>query len=240
MSSGYSGSRNAPAQQPPCDIMMKPSVYLPPEQNAHRSEVATLRAPPDPGKPSEVRGFETEVSQQEGREETGSTPVLKLREDGEVEGNFTRHISETCKFSPEEGERLITLRKQLLRVSAEYSTLIELLASDHSGLPHIRETHRNRLAGDTYSVQDARRELQNEWFSEKLKSYRMFIDKALLDELDPKPEPGRRSRTEETPPGTPAKTLGNPASPQFNPLSPSRTTADFPLKSMPAVQPFQL
>merc|ERR1712226_1528893 len=58
------------------------------------------------------------------------------------------------------------------------------------GLPLLREGHRVRMAGQTFSIEDARRDFCNDWsISEKMRKYALFIDQAMRGDLDSAPMP---------------------------------------------------
>lgn len=218
MATGRSGNpQNAPATRPPRDVKLAPSDYL--VTTATVTAVTTSRPSPDPfgetapgairepGRkdPSvfveQDRGFQSEVEElpppkQEGDPLAAGTAAgcplsifANARGDGKVVA-----VAETCKFSPVEVERLLKLRRRFVSCSAELEALCEAIAADggtESGLPRLKETYRSHFGGDTFSVEDAQRELCNTWLVGKLKQYASFVDAALADELDP-PRGGHR------------------------------------------------
>eukprot|EP00397_Hematodinium_sp_SG-2012_P021351 GEMP01022048.1.p1 GENE.GEMP01022048.1~~GEMP01022048.1.p1 ORF type:complete len:156 (+),score=27.16 GEMP01022048.1:107-574(+) len=88
---------------------------------------------------------------------------------------------------PESGEecrRLLLLRNQLTKCVENYELLCCMLRSgETTGLPHIRDAQRRAFEGDSFSWQDAQRELVNDWFMNKMKDYTSFIDHTLGDDL---------------------------------------------------------
>merc|ERR1711977_106558 len=94
--------------------------------------------------------------------------------------------SETCKFTPDKQHQLIELRRRLMAFEEEYTGLCDLLSDGPlaSGLPLLKDEARCRLHGTTFSVEDAKRELCNEWYKRRLGDFVNFVDKALADQLD--------------------------------------------------------
>lgn len=95
--------------------------------------------------------------------------------------------STSCRFSWEEQGKLLRLRGLLLRCSGELTTLRSLVLRDGGaacGLPQLKEAHRSRLAGHTYSLEDARDDFCNNKLLDKLKRYIAFVDGALVDNLE--------------------------------------------------------
>lgn len=97
-------------------------------------------------------------------------------------------VAETCRFNADEQLRLIRLRQRLSGCLEEFKGLSLLLgagaAENESGLPRLREAHRSRLNGTTYTVEDAQRELMPDRMVEKMTGYLNFVDGALADTID--------------------------------------------------------
>jgi len=193
-------SRNAPTAQPPRDIQQAPSEYLPPAGCATVTTVTTTRQSPDPGDPGLSRDFTTNVSVTKSPHGESSVAIQgdslgfknSVFSDALGEGKPIE-VSETCKFAPDEQQRLVILRRQLVSCAKELVALDKILSDDEgraSGLPHARESYRSRLQGGTYSVEDARRELCCDRLAAKMSGYINFIDSALADGLDPPPHFG--------------------------------------------------
>eukprot|EP00747_Dinoflagellata_sp_TGD_P179200 gnl/TRDRNA2_/TRDRNA2_29617_c0_seq1.p1 gnl/TRDRNA2_/TRDRNA2_29617_c0~~gnl/TRDRNA2_/TRDRNA2_29617_c0_seq1.p1 ORF type:complete len:302 (+),score=53.65 gnl/TRDRNA2_/TRDRNA2_29617_c0_seq1:41-907(+) len=177
-SAGVKKSDNRPVQCPPRDVLLEPSAYMPASAPVVTASTASaVSLPPasrlhKPGK--EGAADEKEVECQGAAEALDQSAPAPC-------------ISESCKFSIEERERLLQLRSRLVSCSAAMRDLCQLVSKDegsNTGLPFLREVQRVRLRGCTYSVEDARRELGNEWFVDTMKQYIAFVDNALADKLD--------------------------------------------------------
>jgi len=126
-------------------------------------------------------------------------------------------ISESCKFNPDEQQRLLRLREQLGKCEAEMRELCGILQGASSGLPLRCEKHRSYCKDHVFSVEDARRELCHAWLLERLVGYIDFVDHALEDRLDPEPGGGIK---------LPATARRAPASPKAAPVLPTRANND--------------
>jgi hypothetical protein len=117
-------------------------------------------------------------------------------------------ISETCKFSSDEREKLQNFRTRLINSALELEEMRRMILDDDGsacGLAHLRETQRVRLGGSTFSLEDARRELCSEWLSDKIKEYKHFVDCALADELETSTQSrSRNTSAQSTPVSSPA------------------------------------
>jgi hypothetical protein len=135
-------------------------------------------------------------------------------------------------FTPEEQSNLLLFKDKLERFAEAYEKLNDLLDGEESGLPDAKEANRCRLGDDSFSLQDARRELKNDWLSGKLQRYVQYIDAALEDQVTGQPQPARRGST--TPLArTPVRKPIDPESP-----NPFGTPVDLP--PMPKLLPFAL
>jgi len=100
------------------------------------------------------------------------------------DGKLTR-VSEWCKFTPSEQEGLLELRRRLLSCESELASLTAFLADGNAaGLPHMRERHRSRLRGESYTIEEAQKEFCNERLLGRMQGYVSFIDSALAGTLD--------------------------------------------------------
>eukprot|EP00747_Dinoflagellata_sp_TGD_P191410 gnl/TRDRNA2_/TRDRNA2_54735_c0_seq1.p1 gnl/TRDRNA2_/TRDRNA2_54735_c0~~gnl/TRDRNA2_/TRDRNA2_54735_c0_seq1.p1 ORF type:complete len:262 (+),score=43.10 gnl/TRDRNA2_/TRDRNA2_54735_c0_seq1:46-786(+) len=234
---------NVPAQQPPRDLRLAPSSYLPPGEHAVVSSVSTSRRSPDPGNPDMEREFSSSVTvdataaprpaSEQSVGEAGEKPDASwyppsVFEDALGDGKLVR-VSESCKFSPTEQQNLIGLRRKVDHCAGELQALCALLADESgaaSGLPSLRDSHRCRLGGRTFSAEDAKRDLCNSWLLDRLNGYVAFVDHALADELDERPNgPTTRKLSKDPPPATftdQRQSRSPPQSPQVT-IAPSPT-----------------
>lgn len=137
-------------------------------------------------------------------------------------------------FTPEEQSNLLLFKDRLERFAEAYEKLNDLLDGEESGLPDAKDLNRCRLGDDSFSLQDARRELKNEWLSGKLQRYVSYIDAALTDQVTGQPQPMRRGTGgTNSPARTPVRKPIDPESP-----SPFGTPVDLP--PMPKLTPFAL
>eukprot|EP00928_Gymnodinium_smaydae_P074202 TRINITY_DN57270_c0_g1_i1.p1 TRINITY_DN57270_c0_g1~~TRINITY_DN57270_c0_g1_i1.p1 ORF type:complete len:322 (+),score=55.97 TRINITY_DN57270_c0_g1_i1:69-1034(+) len=113
--------------------------------------------------------------------------------------------NEACKFSPEEQERLLELRKRLVSSVLVFEDLRSTLLMEEngaaSGLPLIAEAHRTRLNGKNFCAEDAVRHFGGTWLTDAMGRYVGFIDGALRGELD-------AERSSSRPPGSPRRESG--------------------------------
>jgi len=114
------------------------------------------------------------------------------REDCRTSEDFAPSVSSTCRYPPEELERLLRLRRCLALCTGEVEALKELVLQDACaaggaaaacGLPRLKEAHRCRLHGETFSIEEARRELSGGRLLEQLRRYAALVDGALSGEL---------------------------------------------------------
>mmetsp|Transcript_10196 Transcript_10196/g.25888 ORF Transcript_10196/g.25888 Transcript_10196/m.25888 type:complete len:218 (+) Transcript_10196:57-710(+) len=87
----------------------------------------------------------------------------------------------TTHFTPEEQLAMTRLKEKLMRVSQAYDDLCGFLdqGGAETGLPPISDKDRCRQDGDSYSQEDAVRELKNEWMAKRFRDYIIFIQKSL-------------------------------------------------------------
>jgi hypothetical protein len=143
-------------------------------------------------------------------------------------------------FSPSEQEQLHAFREKLQRCVAAFEKVNELLDSEDSGLPDAKDLVRCRLGEDSFSIQDARRELKNEWLSQKIHKYVKYVDAALTDEVSGTPALKER-RTPEREKGSMTPSRSTTARGDKTPLTPDqRASVANELPSVPKFQPFIL
>mmetsp|Transcript_58911 Transcript_58911/g.164593 ORF Transcript_58911/g.164593 Transcript_58911/m.164593 type:complete len:311 (-) Transcript_58911:120-1052(-) len=191
-------TRNSPAYLPPQELRLPLSDCLPPVGRAHMTAVSTSRGAPTP-KPNFPeqpcsRSFTTAVFRlPPAQPMDGDTDPWEAERKGFKRSIFAdceSGVSETCKFTPAEQERLIRFRSRLVDCEEELATLCALLTDNNSttsGLPWLRETHRNRLKSHVFSAEDATRDLCNARLLGRLRDYVAFVDHALADRLDSAP-----------------------------------------------------
>eukprot|EP00927_Polykrikos_kofoidii_P036698 TRINITY_DN30983_c0_g1_i1.p1 TRINITY_DN30983_c0_g1~~TRINITY_DN30983_c0_g1_i1.p1 ORF type:complete len:434 (-),score=54.26 TRINITY_DN30983_c0_g1_i1:157-1458(-) len=206
-------ARNAPAQLRPRDALLAPSTYLPPQSFALVTAVTTVRTAPVPSSVGGARSafgrrrknpskesprvFTTDVTRLPPERPVGTdNPLASGRPP--IDPRFPvsawaghmgpGQLSETSKFTSTEQQHLIEMKSKLVSLEREFGALCSLLLQDggaNCGLPGILEVNRTRHKGQTFSLEDAKRELANPWFLRRVGSYVSFIDHALSDRLDP-------------------------------------------------------
>uniref|UniRef100_A0A0G4HEL9 Uncharacterized protein n=1 Tax=Chromera velia CCMP2878 TaxID=1169474 RepID=A0A0G4HEL9_9ALVE len=83
-------------------------------------------------------------------------------------------------FSRPEVDKLRETREHFRAAFTAMADLYNHLESDQTGLPDVRDSSKTRHAGHTFSLQDARREMINEWMTAALGRYCGFLD-AVID-----------------------------------------------------------
>eukprot|EP00927_Polykrikos_kofoidii_P036618 TRINITY_DN3091_c0_g1_i1.p1 TRINITY_DN3091_c0_g1~~TRINITY_DN3091_c0_g1_i1.p1 ORF type:complete len:268 (-),score=42.95 TRINITY_DN3091_c0_g1_i1:380-1183(-) len=189
---------NAPSRQPPRDVTIEPSAFLPPVVNI----VECLRLDPvtvQPVAPLSRKAAAIAASEAAARGDLTTAVALPTAEQRAAERAAALappRISETCKFSSAEREKLLNFRTLLANCVVEMDDLRQMILEDDGsscGLPRLCEKHRVRLAGSTFSLEDARRELCSAWLLDKLKQYKDYVDSALADELEAGAPPRSRN-----------------------------------------------
>mmetsp|Transcript_47971 Transcript_47971/g.104367 ORF Transcript_47971/g.104367 Transcript_47971/m.104367 type:complete len:241 (+) Transcript_47971:50-772(+) len=195
-------AQNRPLQQPPRDVSLAPETYLPSAGRALVTAVTTARESPDPRASGRVGSFASEALAVPppvvDRATAVAEAVVNMRYPASAfvadqDDRRLLALSETCQYSPEEQHQLLELRRRLASCASELSRLrSHIVREDGAGLPRLREAHRCRLGGNTFSVEDAKRELCQPWLEEKMAAYIVFIDSALADTLDTSPRAASR------------------------------------------------
>lgn len=180
---------NAPVRQAPRDVTNEPTAYLPPTTNI----VECLRIDPVTVEAAAPLSRKCDGASISETTEGGDLPPaedLQTAEQKKAERAAALappRISETCKFSSDERQKLQDFRSRLINAALELEEMRKMILDDDGsacGLAHLRETQRVRLGGSTFSLEDARRELCSEWLCDKIKQYKNYVDSALADELE--------------------------------------------------------
>eukprot|EP00929_Paragymnodinium_shiwhaense_P040259 TRINITY_DN21034_c0_g1_i1.p1 TRINITY_DN21034_c0_g1~~TRINITY_DN21034_c0_g1_i1.p1 ORF type:complete len:325 (+),score=71.78 TRINITY_DN21034_c0_g1_i1:40-975(+) len=102
------------------------------------------------------------------------------------DGSNTAKTRETCKFTADKQQQLLELRRRMSSFQTVYKDLCDMISGGplECGLPRLQDSSRCRLRGNTFSLEDAKKELCNEWYLKRLGSFVDFIDHALADDLD--------------------------------------------------------
>lgn len=178
------------APEPTVAVFTKFASPPPPSRAAQMSRVTSPWASAGGGRepiaePAAAEGRAARpCAEPPGAEATGTTRTLEATP---PPASPPPCVAESCKFSPEEQEKLLNLRSLLLRCSGELEGLRGFLHADGGaacGLPRLKEAHRSRLQGRSYSVEDA----QGDFFGghqllSQLQRYVAFVDGALADDL---------------------------------------------------------
>jgi hypothetical protein len=163
-----------------------------------------------------------------------ATPSAAPPPDGEVIARPAQVLQGGKMFTPEEQSNLLLFKDKLERFAEAYEKLSDLIDGEESGLPDAKDTNRCRLGDDSFSLQDARRELKNEWLSGKLQRYVQYIDAALGDQVTGQPQ-GAGTR------GTSSPLVRTPVRKPIDPeQSPGLFGTPVDLPAMPKLKPFAL
>eukprot|EP00929_Paragymnodinium_shiwhaense_P009910 TRINITY_DN11431_c0_g1_i1.p1 TRINITY_DN11431_c0_g1~~TRINITY_DN11431_c0_g1_i1.p1 ORF type:complete len:296 (+),score=57.53 TRINITY_DN11431_c0_g1_i1:110-997(+) len=182
----YTGQiTNAPPANPPRNLTMQPTSYL---RKTGVIVACTGAATDIPRPKAEVRKCWAATPRNAGEARSDDPRVAFGEALLAASSKEKPAIAETCKFDAAERDRLIELRRRLVGCIRAWQDMSSLLAQDsHGGLPDMVQADRVRLNGDTFSKEDATRELCGEWLPDKMRQYLEFVDAALGDKLDPAP-----------------------------------------------------